>query len=285
MSRRRLYLQLGRVSNLPTVWTNVAAGIVLAGARPGALVYAYTAAALSCFYVGGMFLNDAFDRAIDARERPERPIPSGAVSAAEVFTVGFGLLAAGMLLIAARAPGAAAVVAALALAGMIVLYDLWHKQNPLSPILMGACRWLVYATAALAVAGSLAVPVVAGATILFAYLIGLTYAAKQEQLARVESLWPLAFLAAPLLLGWRALDRGIVAAAVWVLLLAAVLAAVRLLRGTAPDRFPRAVAGMIAGIALVDALAIANAGAATTAAACALGWPATLALQRWVRGT
>jgi 4-hydroxybenzoate polyprenyltransferase len=285
VSRRRIYLQLGRVSNLPTVWTNVAAGVVLAGARPGVLVYAYTAAALSCFYVGGMFLNDAFDRAIDARERPERPIPSGAITAGEVFAIGFGLLAAGVALVAVRAPGAAAILAAVALAGLIVLYDLWHKQNPLSPLLMGGCRWLVYVTAALAVAGALSLSVVGGATTLFAYLIGLTYAAKQEQLARVESLWPLALLAAPLLLGWRALDGGIVQAAVWVFLLATIIAAVRLLRGSARDRFPRAVAGMIAGIALVDALAIANAGAPTAAVACTLGWPATLVLQRWVRGT
>ena len=33
------------------------------------------------FYIGGMYLNDAFDRDIDARERPERPIPSGHVGA------------------------------------------------------------------------------------------------------------------------------------------------------------------------------------------------------------
>ena len=37
--------------------------------------------AMSLFYVGGMYLNDYFDRAIDARERPERPIPAGDISA------------------------------------------------------------------------------------------------------------------------------------------------------------------------------------------------------------
>jgi len=285
VSRLPIYLRLGRVSNLPTVWTNVAAGIVLADARPGALVYAYTAVALSCFYVGGMFLNDAFDRESDARERPERPIPSGSIAAAEVFAIGFSLLAAGVLLIAARATRPAAVVAGLALAGMVVLYDCWHKRNPLSPLLMGACRWLVYATAALAVAGVLSLPVVVGATTLFAYLIGLTYAAKQEQLARLRTVWPLAFLAAPLVLGAGALGGGVVAAGVYVLLSIAVLAAVFLLRGTAPDRFPRAIAGLIAGIALVDALAVANAGATSTALVATLGWPATLVLQRWVRGT
>ena len=70
-------LRLGRVSNLPTVWTNVLAATVLAG---GAWQNARTAlvlVAMSLFYVGGMYLNDYFDRAIDARERPDRPIPGG----------------------------------------------------------------------------------------------------------------------------------------------------------------------------------------------------------------
>ena len=68
------YLLLGRVSNLPTVWTNTLAGATLAGAAvtPGRLVL--LAAAFSLLYTGGMYLNDAFDREVDARERPERPI-------------------------------------------------------------------------------------------------------------------------------------------------------------------------------------------------------------------
>jgi len=38
-------------------------------------------------YLGGMVLNDVFDAALDALERPERPIPSGRISrrAAAVF--------------------------------------------------------------------------------------------------------------------------------------------------------------------------------------------------------
>ena len=79
--RAGAYLRLGRVSNLPTVWTNVVAGAVLSGAAPRAATLVALAAALSAFYVGGMYLNDGFDRDIDARERPERPIPSRLVSA------------------------------------------------------------------------------------------------------------------------------------------------------------------------------------------------------------
>ena len=54
------------------------------------------AAAFSLLYTGGMYLNDAFDREVDARERPERPIPSGRVRAGSVFAIGFGLLGMGI---------------------------------------------------------------------------------------------------------------------------------------------------------------------------------------------
>jgi len=97
-----LWLRLGRVSNLPTVWSNVLAGLALVGAleaEPSVLV---AALALSIFYVGGMYLNDAFDRNIDRVERPTRPIPAGQVSARAVFTLGFAALAIGTAWLAWR---------------------------------------------------------------------------------------------------------------------------------------------------------------------------------------
>ena len=77
----RLALQLGRISNLPTVWSNVLVGALLGGATLDDARLPLLMAAMSLFYVGGMFLNDAFDRTFDARHRPERPIPSGQVRA------------------------------------------------------------------------------------------------------------------------------------------------------------------------------------------------------------
>ncbi|MBW3627679.1 MAG: UbiA family prenyltransferase, partial [Gemmatimonadetes bacterium] len=155
--RWRTYLELGRVSNLPTVWTNALAGAVLAGGvvTPQALAAPLLAGTL--FYVGGMFLNDAFDREIDRRERADRPIPTGRISAGEVFGAGFGLLAAGWLLLLAQVEAwgygsRRALLAGAALAGAIVLYNSWHKGNPLGPVLMGICRALLYLTAGLAVA-------------------------------------------------------------------------------------------------------------------------------------
>src|SRR5439155_10768617 len=96
-------LKLGRVSNLPTVTSNVLAAIALAGGFPATATIVLACVAMSLMYVAGMYLNDAFDRDIDRVERPERPIPAGEVHASTVFDVGFVLLLSGILLVAALA--------------------------------------------------------------------------------------------------------------------------------------------------------------------------------------
>jgi len=215
----RVALRLGRVSNLPTVWTNVLAGVVLAGAtvEPGRTIL--LGLALSLFYIAGMYLNDAFDRQVDAQERPERPIPSGQVSTITVFMVGFFMLAGGEVMLAVVSYGLEGgqgwppLIAGLALAVSIVYYDFHHKTNPLSPVFMGVCRMLVYVTAALTVAPSLSSPVLWGSGAILAYLIGLTYAAKQENMAEFKNLWPVAFLALPFLYGIVGLVNPITAVA------------------------------------------------------------------------
>jgi hypothetical protein len=286
-----VYLRLGRVSNLPTVWTNVLAGVALAGVSvaPGPL--AFLALALSLFYIGGMYLNDAFDREIDARERPERPIPSGLVKATTVFAAGYGLLAAGLAALVAEAAWTgrrgywSTILSGLALAGLIVFYDARHKANPWSPLLMGLCRVLVYATAAFAVAGRLGAAVVMGAAVLLSYLIGLTYVAKQENLAELRNLWPLVFLGAPFVYGIPALTGGRAGAALYLGFLAWVGYGVWLLVRPGRANIPRAVVSFIAGISLLDGLLMAGAEAPGAAAWGAGGFGLTLLLQRYVRGT
>ena len=89
-------LRLGRVSNLPTIWSNTLAGTVMAGGEPWRFSTLLAAVGISLLYVAGMYLNDAFDRDVDARERPDRPIPAGLVAADTVFAIGFGLMLAGL---------------------------------------------------------------------------------------------------------------------------------------------------------------------------------------------
>lgn len=57
------------------------------------------------------------------------------------------------------------------------------------------------------------------------------------------------------------------------------------LRRRQPGDVPRAVISLIAGISLLDALLIADAGATGIAWLAVAGFGLTLALQRWVRGT
>ncbi len=282
-SKLTVYLRLGRVSNLPTVWTNTLAGALLGGGG-GVLLgipkLVGLAATMSLFYVAGMFLNDAFDREIDAKERPARPIPSGHVRASEVFSVGFGALGGGVGLLYWQA-GLVAALFGVLLAGNIVLYDAWHKNNALSPVLMGGCRVLVYFTAAVAV-GSLNLAVIAGAGVLFAYLIGLTYVAKIEGKSGA-ALWPLGFLAIPFVKAGLSAWRDVVSSVLFVALLALVVHAVRLVREK--KAIGKAIVALLAGISILDALTIAGAGHATAAVASTFGFFATRGLQRWVAGT
>ena len=270
-------LRLGRVSNLPTVWTNALAGALLAGAALGA-EFALALLAFSLFYTGGMFLNDAFDAPWDARERPERPIPSGTAGAREVFLWGFGLLAAGVALLALF--GTEAAMAGMALAGVVTFYDWHHKANPFSPVVMGLCRALIYLGAGLCYTSVLPSSLWWGSLALLCYLIGLTYIAKQETLARVANLWPLAFLAVPVIYG-----ASLGAAAYWILFCAWTVVALWFLRRRQKGDIARAVVSLIAGISLLDALLIAGAGHPGLALAALAGFGVTLFFQRYVAGT
>lgn len=290
--RWKVLLTLGRASNLPTVWSNVLVGIVLAApwtplaAGSSVRTVLLLAASMSAYYVGGMFLNDYYDRAIDARQRADRPIPNGWIEADSVQANGYALLVAGFALLTLEAfLGDASwltLLAGLALAAAIVLYDVWHKNNPLSPVIMGLCRVLVYVSCALAAGGT--TPELAGAALaLLTYLIGLTYIAKHEAPgSSFAGTWPLVLLAAPLGYG-IAFGRFRVAVAVAAAALALLVHfAVQRIRAR---RIGPAVGMLIAGIALVDALFVASFGSGwwwcVPCAACL----ATLALQRKIAGT
>lgn len=290
------WLRLGRVSNLPTVWTNVLAAAALAGVGWSAATLA-AAIAMTLMYVGGMFLNDGFDHRIDVTERPSRPIPSGCVPVRSVLIAGFTLLAVAVLLVATAALAAAPFAAMLAL--LIVAYDLHHRGNPFGPLLMGACRAVVYLTTGIAVAtGSLVQTqpelwwaIMVAALGLLAHVAGLTYAARTEAFDRVERLWPLLLMAAPFGASVAMAGAGmglspamVVAGAV---LLAADVLAIRWLRrrATSPGAVSRAVSLLIAAISLADGLLASTVAGWTAVAIGIAGFGLTIALQRVVPGT
>jgi 4-hydroxybenzoate polyprenyltransferase len=278
-------LRLGRISNLPTVWSNVLAGSVIAGGDRHPDRIALIMIAMTAFYVGGMYLNDFFDREIDARDRPGRPIHAGEIRAGTVSSIGFGLLATGIALMSLS--GLAAAVLGALLAALIVLYDVWHKGNALSSLVMGTCRALVYIGTGVALAGSTSHAMILGAVALASHVAGITYAAKQESLDRIGNLWPLVLLAVPLFVALPALFGGWTVVAAFLLLLAADALAIRLLATRpVPGSVPLAVSGLIAAICLVDALAIAlNGGGVLLVAISAFGYPLTRLFQKSIPGT
>jgi hypothetical protein len=72
---------------------------------------------------------------------------------------------------------------------------------------MALCRVGVYFCAAAAVSSAMGIRVVFGATVLMAYMIGLSYVAKQENFTEIQNLWPPLLLATPFVYAAGALRR------------------------------------------------------------------------------
>lgn len=174
---RRGYLELLRPANVVTALADVLAGYAVAGrGSPGALPGLLVATA--CLYAGGIVLNDVFDRRIDAVERPERPIPSGRVSAGAAAALGGALLVSGVLAASFVNPTATLVAASIAIA--VLLYDGLSKRWPVAgPVNMGMCRALNLLLGVAAVPGVLALrwPV---AAIPLVYITAVTVLSRGE---------------------------------------------------------------------------------------------------------
>ena len=123
-----------------TAIADVLAGYAVAGRGQGSRL-PWLLAATVCLYAGGVVLNDYCDRTVDASERPERPIPSGRVTAGAAGTFGAVLLAAGAVLAFGATIAAGGV--AIALAACIIVYDGRAKRHAFAgPVVMGSCRGL-----------------------------------------------------------------------------------------------------------------------------------------------
>ena len=255
--RGRTLLTLARLPNLPTVWSNCLAAWLLSGGGPvGRLLWACVGTSL--LYWGGTFLNDYFDVDFDRQHRTDRPIPAGHISASLTGQLGAAGLAAGFLALVAGAH--ASLLATLLLIASIVVYDVVHKATELSPVLIAICRFLLYL-----VAGSTARDGVSGIAIWSAfamagYVGGLSCFARREAIRGPIRRWPIALLTLPVGLALISNAGEYLQIAAWLSVLLAlwVLPCLRhALRDTNP-RIGLTVSGLLAGIVLVDLLAVAG---------------------------
>lgn len=282
-SKLRTLLVLGRVSNLPTVWSDCLAAWCLGGHGAWVTLACVTLAA-SFFYVGGMFLNDAFDAGFDGHHRRTRPIPSGAISQREVWQWGFVWLALGLATVLGL--GLTVVMCAAALCACIVLYNAVHKWAPIAPVLMGMCRWCVYLMAASAAQDGVSGEVIWKGLALACYIVGLSCLARKESSRVRINFWPSLLLAAPVV--FAALidnDASWMPAAVYALVLAAWSSwALSRSLGQAEPNVGYTVSRLLAGIVLVDLLALAS-GSEPWIGCFALWFALALLLQRFIPAT
>jgi hypothetical protein len=250
----RTLLVLGRVSNLPTVWSNCLAGWLLGGAGSFSSLLLICAGA-TCLYIGGMYLNDAFDVEFDRLNRNERPIPTGAISAGDVWGYGISWLLLGMVLVYFF--NATTLGLAVALLLSILLYDAIHKAIAFSPVLMATCRFFLLLMASSAGKDGVTGWAVWSSIALALYIVGLSYVARNESNRGPIRFWPCLCLTAPIYLAWL-VNVGefkkqsllfIVVLLLWVLwcLSHTFFAVVK--------NIPRTVSGLLAGIVLTDLLA------------------------------
>jgi 4-hydroxybenzoate polyprenyltransferase len=288
----RAWLELARISNLPTVWTNVLAGWLLAGGDWQWGPLAWLLVGGSMLYTAGMILNDAMDVKFDREHRKERPIPSGRVTAGTAWTAGIAMLlvGAGACFFGAGTCG----WLVLALAAAIVAYDAFHKPWAGSVFIMGSCRALLYLVAGSAVTGGLSweanQELVVKAVALGGYIVGVTLIARHESKAagsfKIGALLGLVCLVLPLLVGAAFhLGAGTAEIAPFILLPAFVIGHARnVMQRPPPSNIGRAVGLLLANIVLIDALSI-GAREGVAALLFAASMPLLLLWQRKIAAT
>jgi 4-hydroxybenzoate polyprenyltransferase len=256
----------GRISNLPSVWFNLAGGWFLGGGSlsPG---LAWLALGGAGFYLGGMTWNDTFDAAWDRLHKKDRPIPSGritlrAASLLGAFWIGLGWLGC---FLAGASPLAVSV-----LFGAIVAYNAYHKPWAGSVIIMGLCRTALYPVAASAAGFRGSHPWVLHpcwwGLLLGVYIIGVTLCARSEAcggkgqgLAATALLLPFLLAAASL----AAIPAASPSWIIWAAFLLLVLAVMRKLRDkTDPGRIGTAVGWLLAAMIGIDLMALSVSGLA-----------------------
>ncbi len=288
MTTARGVLTLLRPPNVFTAVSNSLAGMLIVGRVEPALLGASAA-----LYLAGLVLNDLFDREVDARERPGRPIPSRQVSVRAAARLGAALLAGGVALGALVGPASFAVAGGVA--ATVLAYDGGVKRTALGPFAMGLCRagnfLLGLSVMGWAGVGKLGADGAHGPVLLGLYVVTLTFLARDEVPGNAAKRARAGVMTLALV-GVGAAAWLATRAAAWPAWLAFALLAALVARNFGPllhdasaPRTGRAIGGGILLIPMLDASVVAAAGHPLAAlGVAALALPAVV-LRRWFSPT
>ncbi|QBD78778.1 prenyltransferase [Ktedonosporobacter rubrisoli] len=275
------HLMLARISNSPTVVSNVLVGVALAGlAVPDARIIPI-ACSMVLLYTAGMYLNDVLDYETDCRERPERPLPARLLSRKQAL-LGAGILfACGALLLLCA--GLLAFLSGLLLILLIIAYDEWHKGNSYAPWLMAFCRVMVYATAFLALSSFPLANLFLPALLLLLYIVAICSVSKFEHEANSAHTGIAALLLLPS--GYFFVHVTLLSCALAFAFIIWVTYSASFAYHRQKRHIDRSVGLLLGGISLFDALVLAVAGCYQMVIVALLMFGLTIYAQRHVRGT
>ena len=320
----KTFLVLGRLSNLPSIWTNIVAATLVAQAsitelnakliintqtvltgadklstsaplNQSGLIWFCVILCLSLMYIGGMFLNDAFDVQWDKKNKHSRPIVKGDISTATVSVIGSLLVGLPVLMLAylyfylhldssLSLDNSYGMLYILSLALSIVLYNVFHKKYKHCSLLMGACRAGVYLQAALLLS-DINLHLVLAAIAILLYITGLTYLAQTEHHNKLSSYWPLFFLLASLLLvcylGYNSIYF-------WIFLSGFIVwigSKIRLYLFNQTMNVKACIGALLAAIPLLDGLLLASINAVFPSLVCVLFFLIILKLHKKISAT
>lgn len=136
----RTFFQLVRIPAVFSSLSNVYAGFWIGGGNASFSSLGLGMAAAGLFLMAGMALNDIADFKVDKLERPNRPLPSGAMSLSRAWILSLGMMVLG-LLCQWRANPVSALVGVCLIAA-VFLYNFLLKGTMLGSASMGLCRAL-----------------------------------------------------------------------------------------------------------------------------------------------
>lgn len=287
MPRLRTILATTRAANMPSVVTNVLAGVMIGlfqshhdqflkimlheidlPLRSRLLACAFTPALAGLFlYAGGNFLNDWKDAEWDRTYRPERAIPSGLIPKTVYLFAAIALLFTGLLLLVPS--GLPSIIAACFIVICILIYTWLHKSHTGAIIPMALCRCGLVVLGWLAIPGSFnPLYLLVYLTAIFTQILAISLAAKGEaaseehathalRLPMILAVMSLFFASGPLL----ASSLHSTHSPLWIRSLpaiAAIPASIWLITSCRDSRnSPRRFVGrMLAGIPLLDFIVI-----------------------------
>lgn len=290
------WARLVRVPNLFTACGDAwMGGLIAAKALGGLDGYLFVRASLAsvCLYAAGVVSNDFFDIEEDRRERPFRPLPSGAIPRSAALVLWIVLLAVGVTIGTSGCALSGWIASLLALA--IVSYNVGLKRTVAGPAVMGLCRSLnaalgfAFFPESLISLGGIPMAIAVGNGL---YVAGLTVSARDEVPGgtALRARAGAAILSAGLL--WHVIAAARWSSASWFAWLVAAIGAailcrpfLRAARDPAPAAVAAAVTTAILGLIALDAwLVLVYADPHAALAVLALLPPAIL-LGRWIYAT